>query len=156
VPPANDGRVRGVDESNAALQRRLEDRIRRDGPMTFAEYMEAALYDGAEGYYAHIPIGEDGDFVTSPHVSPVFGELVAAQVAELRRLLGDPGTFEVIELGAGDGTLAERVLGTLGSSVRYTGVERSADARTALRHKGIRTASSLAEIAPVEAGCLLA
>jgi SAM-dependent MidA family methyltransferase len=144
----------------ASLERRIVERIRRDGPLTFAAYMDAALYDESGGYYARLPIGESEDFVTSPHVSPVFGELVAAQVQEFWQLLGEPAPFEIVEAGAGDGTLAVRILGALDPStaaiVRYTAVDRSHAARNALRRNGIRTAAALAGIAPVEAGCVLA
>jgi SAM-dependent MidA family methyltransferase len=50
--------------------------IRSRGPISFAEYMELALY-GAGGFYEDPPVGAEGDFVTSPHVHPVFGELLA-------------------------------------------------------------------------------
>jgi SAM-dependent MidA family methyltransferase len=143
-----------------SLERRIVERIRRDGPMTFAAYMDAALYDESSGYYARLPIGESEDFVTSPHVSPVFGELVAAQVHEFWQLLGEPAPFEIIEAGAGDGTLAVQILGAIvpamADSVSYTAVDRSHAARHALRRNGIRIAATLGEVAPVEAGCVVA
>jgi len=143
-----------------SLERRIVERIRRDGPMTFAAFMDAALYDESGGYYARLPIGESEDFVTSPHVSPVFGELVTAQVHEFWRLLGEPAPFEIVEAGAGDGTLALQILGAIepamADSASYTAVDRSQAARNALRHNGIRCVASFDEIAPVEAGCVVA
>ena len=143
-----------------SLERRVVERIRRDGPMTFAAYMDAALYDESSGYYARLPIGESEDFATSPHVSPVFGELVATQVKEFWQFLGEPASFEIVEAGAGDGTLAVQILGAMEPAmadiISYTAVDRSQAARNALRRNGIRIAAALGEVAPVEAGCVVA
>ena len=62
-----------------------------------------ALYDPELGFYARPPVGEGRDFVTSPHVSPAFGVLVARQVEEFWTLLGKPEPFWVVEVGAGTG-----------------------------------------------------
>jgi SAM-dependent MidA family methyltransferase len=97
----------------ARLAERLRHRITASGPITFAEFMEWALYDPEEGFYARLPVGEQGHFVTSPHLSPVFGRLLARQVAEFWELLDRPSPFDVIEVGAGDGTLARQILGAL-------------------------------------------
>jgi SAM-dependent MidA family methyltransferase len=102
------------------------------GPIGFDEYMELALY-GAGGYYEHPPIGPEGDFVTSPHVHPVFGELLARGLRELWTRLGEPAPFSLVELGAGDGTLARQLLRHLEDlPLRYTAVERSPGARDSL------------------------
>jgi NADH dehydrogenase [ubiquinone] 1 alpha subcomplex assembly factor 7 len=106
--------------------------IRDHGPISFAEYMELALY-GPGGFYEDPPIGAEGDFVTSPHIHPVFGELLGRAIVELRSALGDPAPFRITEVGAGDGTLATQLLGALGADgLAYTAVERSAGARDAL------------------------
>ncbi len=57
--------------------------IRTEGPLTFAEYMEAALYHQTDGYYARNEqrSGRTGDFYTSVDVGPLFGELIAVQLA---------------------------------------------------------------------------
>src|SRR5262249_37350058 len=149
-----------MDDQAASLERRLAQRIRDGGPLTFAEYMEAALYDEDGGYYARSPVGATGDFVTSPHVSPVFGELVARQIVEFWQLLGQPAAFEIVEVGAGDGTLATQILGGLEEAMagmaRYVAVDRSEVARNALRRNQIRAAASFAEVDRVEAGCVIA
>lgn len=142
-----------------SLAERLLARIRVTGPMTFAEFMELALYDPDEGFYARAPM--DRHFVTSPHVSPAFGKLFARQVAECWEQLGRPDPFAVVELGAGDGTLARQILGAvrtvpeLASSLRYVGVERTPGQSDALRAGGLEAIGSLAEAAPV-IGCLIA
>jgi SAM-dependent MidA family methyltransferase len=139
----------------------LAERIRRHGPITFAEFMDAALYDPDEGFYARSPIGEDRHFVTSPHVSPAFGDLLGRQVAECWDHLGRPRPYTVVEMGAGDGTLARQVLESVGAvpdlveAVRYVAVERTAGQVTALRRAGLEAADTVAEIGPVT-GCVIA
>lgn len=118
------------------------------GPISFAEYMELALY-GAGGFYEVPPVGAEGDFVTSPHVHPLFGELLGRAIAELRSELGDPAPFRIAEVGAGDGTLATQLLGALGTDgLVYTAVERSAGARDLLAAiVGVTPRETLAETA---------
>ncbi|HWL91239.1 MAG TPA: SAM-dependent methyltransferase, partial [Actinomycetota bacterium] len=122
--------------------------IRDHGPITFAEYMERALY-GPGGFFEDPPIGPDGHFVTSPHVHPVFAELLARAVADLHGRLGEPRPFAVAEIGAGDGTLARRLVAHLGDlDTAYTAVETSPGARLALDAiEGILVADQL-EISP--------
>lgn len=80
--------------------------------ITFAEYMDRALYDPQFGYYARsrTKIGAGGDFFTSPHLSSDFGELIAEQLAELWQVLEQPDPFTLVEMGAGQGLLAGDVL----------------------------------------------
>ena len=67
----------------------IADRIRASGPISFAEFMELALYHPELGYYARSPLktGRAGDFFTSVDVGPIFGELLAKQFAEMWRVL---------------------------------------------------------------------
>lgn len=143
------------------LADRLRLRIEADGPITFAEFMEAALYDPFEGFYSRLRVGEQGDFVTSPHVSPVFGQLVARQVEEFWDLLERPHPFSVIEVGGGDGTLAGQVIGALAgpvrSALRYVAVDRSPAAREVLRRlDGVQVEEGLVAVGRGLAGCILA
>jgi NADH dehydrogenase [ubiquinone] 1 alpha subcomplex assembly factor 7 len=102
------------------------------GPISFTEYMELALY-GPGGFYEQPPVGPTRDFVTSPHVHPVFATLLADGIRQLREALGDPDPFRLVEVGAGDGTLARQLIDALGEEgVVYTAVERSTGAREAL------------------------
>ncbi|QQE63755.1 SAM-dependent methyltransferase [Leptolyngbya sp. BL0902] len=95
----------------------LKDRLRQapQGQMTFAEFMDLALYDPSGGYYATqvAAIGPQGDFVTSPHLSRDFGELLAVQLAELWHHLSQPEPFTLVEMGAGQGIMAADVLAYL-------------------------------------------
>jgi len=83
-----------------------------DGSISFAEYMQHALYAPRLGYYAagSTKFGEAGDFVTAPEVSPLFGRVIARQVAPVLEQLGG-GT--VLEYGAGSGKLAADLLQAL-------------------------------------------
>ena len=84
----------------------LIDRIRRDGPLLIADYMDACLHDPAHGYYRTMPaIGASGDFTTAPEISQVFGELIGIWAAVAWRAMGAPRKFRLIELGPGRGTL---------------------------------------------------
>ena len=146
--------------TTAHLAERLRHRIAAQGPITFAEFMGCALYDRDEGFYSRLPVGEEGHFVTSPHLSPVFGQLVARQVTEFWELLDRPAPFDLVEVGAGDGTLAEQILGDLPEDVsralRYTAVERGAAARQALRANGLRVLESPTDLSSLTAGCVIA
>jgi len=106
--------------------------------ITFAEFMELALYHPQLGYYATPGsiIGPQGDFVTSPHMGHDFGELIAEQFADMWAALGEPQAFTVMEMGAGQGLVAVDAIAHLQThhpncfkSLRYTIVEKS----TALR-----------------------
>jgi SAM-dependent MidA family methyltransferase len=119
-------------------------RIRDRGPMTVAECMELALYHPELGYYSRAAqrSGRDGDFFTSVDVGPLFGELIAAQLDEMWRVLraGGAGAFDLVEAGAGNGRLARDVLDAAArhhpdfyANVRLTLVERSPAARAAQR-----------------------
>jgi SAM-dependent MidA family methyltransferase len=124
----------------------IRTRIRAEGPVTFATFMELALY-GRGGFYTDPPVGAGGDFVTSPHVHPAFGMFLARALTELADALGAPAPLRLTEVGGGDGTLARQILAELDAS--YTAVEVSAGARTALREiDGIEVAEHLT--APVD------
>jgi SAM-dependent MidA family methyltransferase len=80
--------------------------------MTFAEFMDLALYQPQHGYYATKgrTIGTAGDFFTSPHLGVDFGELLATQFIQMWEFLGYPEPFTLVEMGAGQGLLASDVL----------------------------------------------
>lgn len=117
------------------VQDELRSRIGERGPITFAEFMRVALYWPNGGYYATRPApGPQGDFFTAPLTHPVFGALVARQLAQMWRALGSPSPFWVLEPGAGTGTLgrdAARYAASadpaFAAALRYVGV----DVRTA-------------------------
>ena len=86
-------------------------RIRERGPITFAEFMEVALYHPQGGYYTGPErVGVAGDFYTSPSVHPAFGALLAVQLCQMWQLLGRPSPFTVLEPGAGNGLLCRDII----------------------------------------------
>jgi SAM-dependent MidA family methyltransferase len=118
----------------SAVAQAIADEIRRRGPMRFDRYMELALY-APGGYYDDPPVGAGpaGDYVTSPHVHPVFAQLLAEAIRDLHEAMGRPGDVELIEVGAGDGTLLRALTPEVADlTPRVTAVERSAGARAAL------------------------
>lgn len=131
---------RGSDEASATpLAERLRARIRRAGPLTFREWMRAALYDPEGGYYqrrGRARWGRAGDYRTAPETTPLFAATLARHFASLHAELHAPAELHVVEAGAGAGHFARGVLGTLRrdhpevfSSVRYLVDEVSADSR---------------------------
>jgi len=81
------------------------------GPMTVADYMEQCLFHPEHGYYTtHEPFGAQGDFVTSPEISQMFGELLGLWAADSWMRLGSPAPFILAELGPGRGTMMADVL----------------------------------------------
>lgn len=95
------------------LGRRLIERIRRDGPMTFRDFMQAALYDAELGYYntERLKIGAIGDYYTSSNVHKAFGAVLARAFVEL--WVAYPLTL--VEIGAGTGQLALDILSAMRS-----------------------------------------
>ena len=85
--------------------------IREDGPMPLDRYMALCLGHPLHGYYtSRDPFGPDGDFITAPEISQIFGELVGIWCATAYRALGAPRQFNLIELGPGRGTLMSDIL----------------------------------------------
>ncbi|MBN4079399.1 SAM-dependent methyltransferase [Beggiatoa alba] len=102
-----------------------------DGRISFAHYMELALFAPGLGYYSAgtNKFGEQGDFVTAPEISPLFSRALAQQVAEVLSTIEGHG--EVLEVGAGTGTMASEMLAELDAldmlPSRYAILELSAD-----------------------------
>ena len=95
-----------------ALAARIRAEIEATGPLTFARFMELALYDPDGGYYrgAESRPGRSGDFLTAPEAHPIFGQALANQLVEVWERLDRPAPFVVREHGAGSGALAEAIL----------------------------------------------
>ena len=116
------------------LVRELRARIEREGPITFRDFMEAALYHPRHGYYRTQPeaMTRGGDYVTNPEVHPIFGALVARQILEMWDVMARPERFEIVEQGGGRGLLARDIVRwareqepNFGTALRYTLIESS-------------------------------
>lgn len=88
----------------AATFRRL---IRKTGPISLAQYMAES---NARYYTSRDPLGEEGDFITAPEVSQMFGELIGLWLADLWVRMGSRKLIHYVELGPGRGTLAKDAL----------------------------------------------
>ncbi len=122
----------------------LRERIRAQGPLPFAEFMETALYHPRHGYYAgESPVGPEGDFVTAVH-HPGFARCLARQAHDLWTHLEEPDPFHIVELGAATGRLAEDIQTELEEEapelarvLTYQAVEAGRGHREALEAAGI-------------------
>lgn len=87
------------------------ERIKKEGPLSFRDFMEMALYYPELGYYnsAQNKIGANGDFYTSANLSASFGAMIGRQIEEMWQLL-DKKPFKIVEYGAGTGLLCHDVL----------------------------------------------
>ncbi|HYA62130.1 MAG TPA: SAM-dependent methyltransferase [Candidatus Sulfotelmatobacter sp.] len=110
----------------------LAERIRRFGPITFAEYMRECLYHPVHGYYSQPESHRFADYYTSVDVHPIFGRLLARQFAEMWEQLGRPAEFWLVEGAAGTGRLAGYILEFARAKLpefyhplRYFAIERS-------------------------------
>jgi SAM-dependent MidA family methyltransferase len=97
---------------NPNLTRCIRAEIEKQGPISFARFMHQALYHPEHGYYSsgRCAIGRKGDYFTNVSVGPLFGELLAAQFAEMWERLDSVKDFAIIEQGAHDGQFARDVL----------------------------------------------
>ena len=97
-----------------AIVRRIVEEVETLGPVRFDRFMEICLYDAAAGYFAAGDLRSDraGDFLTSPEVSPVFGQLLARFVSTEFERIGDP--FHLVEVGGGSGSLLRPLVDRLG------------------------------------------
>ena len=145
----------------------LAERIRAAGPISFAEYMRECLYHPQLGYYSKPEPRRFADFYTSVDVHPIFGRLVARQLAEMWELLGRPSEFSAVEAGAGAGRLAAQILDFAArelpdfyGTLRYFAVEKSAARRERHRemlaqHIAAGRATPAAELpSDIPAGCI--
>jgi len=110
----------GIESPESSLVKHMTTLIQETGPLTFARFMELALYDEEHGYYttgggratsATSPIGRaGGDFFTAPSLSPILAKCLVRQLEEIDERLGHPPVFHLVEMGPGDGTLLRDLL----------------------------------------------
>lgn len=145
------------------------DTIRSQGPLSFRDFMEMALYYPEQGYYAstHDRVGESGDFYTSAYLTCLFGEMIAGQLEEMWRNMGCR-PFTIVEYGAGTGMLCRDILLRLLENtemfdvLHYVIIEKSGPMRRREREllaaegllPKVRWETSIDAVAPVD-GCIL-
>lgn len=109
------GRFLSLETGNLALIEIIRAEIQQRGPIPFASFMEQALYHPEHGYYSsgRASIGRKGDYFTNVSVGPLFGQLLAAQFAEMWEQLDRITNFTIVEQGAYGGEFAGDVLTAL-------------------------------------------
>jgi NADH dehydrogenase [ubiquinone] 1 alpha subcomplex assembly factor 7 len=97
------------------LETLIREMIAAEGPMRLDRYMGLCLGHPQHGYYiTRDPLGERGDFITAPEVSQAFGELIGIWCVAAWTAMGQPASFNLIELGPGRGTLMSDILRAAG------------------------------------------
>ena len=94
----------------SAVEQEIRELIHKDGRITFARFMQACLYSPRGGFYSARGNRISAHFGTSSTSHPVFGALLARQLEQMWHILGDPPVFHVIEVGSGDGALAQSIM----------------------------------------------
>lgn len=108
-------------------------KIKQEGPLSFHDYMDMALYYPGLGYYTSPgnKIGSKGDYVTAPYITPVFGAMLGKQLEEMWCIMQQPSVFTIVEYGAGTGLLCTDVLDyaagneSFYQSIRYYIIEKN-------------------------------
>ncbi len=138
-------------------------RIAASGAITFAEFMEVALYHRGGYYASRGPIGAGGDYFTSPVVHPAFGALVSVQLHTMWQTLGQPDPFWVIEAGAGDGVLASDIVDfasrqfpLFSEAIRYVAVDRLSPVDASRMSRGVEWIQSVGIPVGGIVGCVVA
>jgi len=135
-PPGHTPALAPLSARSAAAEDEIGARIGERGRITFAEFMELALYHPTGGYYtAGSPVGARGDYYTSPAAHPAFGASIAVMLQNMWEALERPSPFHIVEMGAGDGLLARDIAAfmpalsdELAQSLHYITLDRTSPA----------------------------
>lgn len=96
-----------------SLKQRILTHIKDNGPMNIAAYMTWCLLDPTQGYYpTRDPLGVDGDFITAPEISQMFGEVLGLWLINAWRSMGSPKAIQIVEYGPGRGVMMSDILRT--------------------------------------------
>ncbi len=95
------------------LGKRLKRQIKTEGPISIAEYMAQCLLDPVLGYYpTRDPLGSEGDFITAPEISQMFGEVLGLWCLQSWKDMGSPARIQLVEFGPGRGIMMSDILRT--------------------------------------------
>ena len=92
------------------VEEEIRDLIQKNGPITFSQFMQICLYSPRGGFYSTRANKINAEFGTSPTSHPLFGTLIAKQLKQMWEILEFPSSFQVIEVGSGDGALARSIV----------------------------------------------
>jgi SAM-dependent MidA family methyltransferase len=150
--------------SNNLLTEKIISKIKQDGPISFSDFMDMALYYPSLGYYTspEKKIGRQGDYYTSPVLSELFGQMIAKQLEEMWQQL-EKKPFTIVEYGAGTGIMCRDILHYLKKNeelyeqLTYVIIEISESMRQQqqrLLDEKVRWCDSITELSPIN-GCVL-
>lgn len=142
----------------------IAEKIKKEGPLSFRDFMEMALYYPELGYYNAVQnkIGTDGDFYTSPYISADFGAMIGRQIEEMWQILGK-NPFTIVEYGAGTGLLCHDILDYLKNNtplynnLTYYIIEKSTSMQAIEKkhlHEKVNWYNSTQELPQIN-GCIL-
>ena len=88
----------------------LTEEISKKGYISISRFMEISLTDPKEGYYINQkPLGKSGDFITSPDITQIFGEVIGAWAIDIINKINSKASYQIIDLGGGRGTLLKDI-----------------------------------------------
>jgi SAM-dependent MidA family methyltransferase len=134
---------------SARLLERICTRIRSEGPISFAAFMEMALYEPGLGYYSaglH-KFGPEGDFVTAPELGGVFGACLSRQIAQVAEALG---AYDILEIGAGNGRLAAQILSESSVGASFSSRQPAAGAESRAKAHSYKILERSADLKAVQ------
>jgi SAM-dependent MidA family methyltransferase len=140
------------------------EQIKKEGPLSFRDFMEMALYYPKLGYYnsSQNKIGAEGDFYTTANLTAAFGAMIGRQIEEMWQNL-EKKPFKIVEYGAGTGLLCHDILdylknnSSLYNSLNYCIIEKSSSMQEIQKkhlHEKVSWYNSIQEIPEIN-GCIL-
>ena len=91
------------------LKEKIKKKIYETGPISVSKFMGMSLNDNEYGYYKNKnPIGAQGDFITSPEISQIFGEIIALWIKNCCSKFNYGNSYQIVDVGGGKGTLLDR------------------------------------------------
>ncbi|MEP6342886.1 MAG: SAM-dependent methyltransferase [Maricaulaceae bacterium] len=103
-----------MNQTETELSTRIKSYIRDTGPIPVSEYMSLCLLDPTHGFYpTRDPLGSDGDFITAPEISQMFGEVLGLWVIQSWMDIGKPRRFNLVEMGPGRGIMMADMMRTI-------------------------------------------
>jgi len=94
--------------------------LKKNSKIPLDKFIDKVLYDKSKGYYMNNnPIGDKGDFITSPNISIMFSEMIAIWLISFWEKIGSPKNINVIELGAGNGEMMLQILKTVENFTKF-------------------------------------
>ena len=129
------------------LREKIHNIIIENGPISIASFMEISLSDKKYGYYRKkMPLGSKGDFVTSPDISQIFGEIIGIWILDIWIKLKEPNNFQIVDLGGGRGTLLKDINRVLKNKIKNFIFIDINEELIKLQKKTLRDASHFEEI----------